>query len=72
MGNKNQGEGNKEAAQRYNKEVQASVDAGVVDDEEHRRKNINEAERKELEEAEKKGKARAAEEDPAVNSGKTR
>ena len=65
MGDKhrNQGEGDRESAKRYNENQQAFVKSGKVDE---AAKKAGEGNIKELEEAEKAGKARAKEFDPAL------
>ena len=71
MTDKNQGEGNREAAREYNEQTQKFVKAGSV--EEFAREAVQAldgAEAEELREAEAKGKAKALEEDPQVHRDK--
>jgi hypothetical protein len=60
---KNQGEGDRESAKRYNEKTQEYVESGKVDE---AARKAGEADPKELEQAEKAGKKRAKELDPAV------
>ena len=68
---KNQGEGNREAARRYNEAGHEFVKSGQVD-EKTGAETLTEEEQRELEEAEKAGKARAKEKDPAVTRDYTK
>jgi hypothetical protein len=61
--NKNQGEGDRESARRYNRNTQDFVESGKVDDAARR---AGEGNREEGEQAEKVGRERAKEFDPAV------
>jgi hypothetical protein len=65
----NQGEGDRESAERYNRETQEFVESGKVDE---AAKRAGDADPKELEEAEKAGKERAKELDPAVDRDYTK
>ncbi len=60
---KNQGEGDRESARRYNRNAQDFVESGKVDDAARR---AGDGDREEGEEAEKAGRERAKEFDPAV------
>ncbi|MDX1593114.1 MAG: hypothetical protein R3298_02620 [Gammaproteobacteria bacterium] len=60
----NQGEGNREAAERYNRETREFVESGKVDEAAERAKKGDE---KAMERAEEKGKERAKEFDPNVD-----
>jgi hypothetical protein len=60
---KNQGEGDRESAKRYNEKTQEYVESGKVDE---AAKKAGEGDPKELQQAEKAGKERAKEFDPAV------
>lgn len=61
---KNQGEGDKESAKRYNRDTQEFVESGKVDE---AAKRAGEGDKKEMEKAEEKGKERAKEFDPNVD-----
>ena len=61
--NRNQGEGDRESAKRYNEDQQAFVKAGKVDE---AARKAGEGDTKEMEQAEKAGKERAKEFDPAL------
>ena len=63
-GGDNQGEGDREAAKRYNEATREFVKAGKVDDAAER---ASEQDPKEAERSEEAGKQRAREEDPAVH-----
>ena len=69
IGNKNdmQGEGNYDAARRYDKAQRDFVESGQVDDAARKAKPKN---AEELRRAEQEGKSRAKDEDPAVSRGK--
>ncbi len=66
MGKKssNQGEGDREAAKRYNKDAQEFVKSGKVD---KAARKAGEGDKRDMERAEKAGKERAKEFDPAVD-----
>ena len=66
---KNQGEGNREAAERYNRETQDFVESGKVDEAAERAK---EGDTEEMKKAEEKGKERAKEFDPNVDRDYTK
>lgn len=71
MTDKNQGEGNREAAREYNEQTQKFVKAGSVDElAQEAVQALDGAEAEELREAEAKGKAKALEEDPQVHRDK--
>ena len=59
MNQKNQGEGNQEAAQEYNEATKEFVDAGGVEKNKNKHMNLSEEEKKEIQEAEEKGKEKA-------------
>ncbi len=61
--NRNQGEGDRESAKRYNEDTQAFVKSGKVED---AARKAGEGDKQEMERAEKAGKDRAKEFDPAV------
>ena len=61
-----QGEGDYEAARRYDKAAREFAESGKVDDAARKAEPANPAEAAELERAEEAGKARAKGEDPAV------
>lgn len=61
---RNQGEGDREAARRYNERTRKFVDAGRVDQAARDAANMTEEERREAEQAEQIGKRRAKELDP--------
>lgn len=63
---KNQGEGDREAARRYNEAQQTFVEEGGVEEAAEDRENLSGEALKEAEEAERKGKERAKEKDPSV------
>ncbi|MCP5199598.1 MAG: hypothetical protein H6977_06280 [Gammaproteobacteria bacterium] len=62
----NQGEGNRSAAEDYNRAQREFVQRGEVDAHAAERRNLSEAERRAAERAEREGKRRAAEKDPGV------
>jgi hypothetical protein len=62
MSGKNEGEGNRTAARRYNEAAQKTAKKGVQPDAEPK----SEQERKEMEQAEEAGRSRAKEVDPSV------
>lgn len=64
--NRNQGEGNREAAKRYNEAQQSFVEDGGVEEAAEDRRKLSDEEKAEAERAEKAGKARAKETDPNV------
>ena len=66
MGDKhrNQGEGDRESAKRYNEEAQAFAKSGKV---EKAARNAGQGDNREMERAEETGKSRAKEFDPAVD-----
>lgn len=66
MADRNKGEGDPEAARRYNEAQQEFIKSGKVQQQEEDRRNISDSERSELEKAEKAGASRAKEEDPAI------
>ena len=72
IGNNNdmQGEGNYDAARRYDKAQRDFVESGQVDDAARKAKPKNAEEAEELRRAEQEGKSRAKDEDPAVSRGK--
>lgn len=61
-----QGEGDYEAARRYDKAAHEFAESGQVDDAARKAEPKNPAESRDLEQAEAAGKARAKGEDPAV------
>lgn len=61
-GNENQGEGNREAARRYNEQVRETVEHDPHENPEPH----SEQEAREMQDAEKTGRQRAKEYDPAV------
>lgn len=61
-----QGEGDRESARRYRKDVEEHREDHDVDDEARRAAPKSPEQREELEKAEKKGRKRAREEDPAI------
>ncbi len=62
----NQGEGNRDAARRYDEAQKDFVDAGKVDDAAKRAAPQSEQEAEEMKRAEKEGKSHAKGEDPTV------
>lgn len=60
---RNQGEGDRESAQRYNEETRKFVESGKVDE---AARNAGKGDKQEMERAEQAGKDRAKELDPAV------
>jgi hypothetical protein len=70
---KNEGEGNKTAAREYNEAQHRFVESGQVEEAARAAERaLDGPERQELLDAEAAGKARAAEEDPAVERVRTR
>lgn len=67
-----QGEGNVEAARRYNEQTREFAESGEVEHAAREAAPGDAAEAKELDEAERAGRARAREEDPAVDRGRSR
>ncbi len=65
-----QGEGNYDAARRYDKAQREFVESGQVDDAARKAAPKNADEAEQLRRAEQDGKSRAKEEDPAVSRGK--
>ncbi|MCB1742626.1 MAG: hypothetical protein KDK91_19785 [Gammaproteobacteria bacterium] len=63
---KNQGEGNREAAQRYNQAQREFVQSGAVDTHAEDRRESDADQEPRLQDAEKEGRSRAKEFDPAV------
>jgi hypothetical protein len=63
---KNQGEGNVEAARRYNDDQKRFVESGAVHDAAKRAKPATDAEAGEMLAAEQKGRTKAKGEDPTV------
>lgn len=61
---KNQGEGDREAAKRYNKDTQKFVKSGKVD---KAAREAGKGDKRDMERAEKAGKERAKEFDPSVD-----
>ena len=59
MEQKNQGEGNREAAKKYNKATEDFVESGGVKANKDKHTNLSEEERTKLQDAEKKGKDKA-------------
>ena len=66
-----QGEGNYDAARRYNQRTRTFVDSGKVTDAARDAAPVDEAEARALGEAERAGRERAREEDPAVDRGRS-
>lgn len=66
---KNQGEGDRESARRFNRNAQEFVESGKVDDAARR---AGEGDQKEMDQAEKAGRERAKELDPAVERDYTK
>lgn len=62
--NRNQGEGDREAAKRYNENTRKFVKSGRVDKAARDAANMNDEERRAAEQAEQAGKRRAKELDP--------
>lgn len=63
----NQGEGDRESARRYNKNVEKFANSGEVDQAAERAKtDVDGPEGEKLRQAEQEGKKRAAEEDPEL------
>lgn len=70
---KNQGEGNRDAARRYDEAQHQFVESGKVDEAARRAAPKDEAEARELKRAEEAGKSHAKGEDPTVpGANKTR
>lgn len=65
-GDQNQGEGNRDAARRYNEAGKAFAESGRVERAAHDANPKNEQEARELRQAEEAGRSHAKEEDPAV------
>ncbi len=65
-----QGEGNYDAARRYDKAQREFVESGQVDDAARKAAPKNADEAEQLRQAEQDGKSRAKDEDPAVSRGK--
>lgn len=65
-----QGEGNYDAARRYDKAQRDFVESGQVDDAARKAAPKNAEEEKALQRAEQEGKSHAKDEDPAVSRGK--
>lgn len=65
---KNQGEGDRESARRYNEAVQKTAN-NLSPDELTKKQQLSAKEQQELRDAEQKGKARAKGEDPQVSHG---
>jgi hypothetical protein len=65
-----QGEGNYEAARRYDEQQKKFVESGKVREAAENAAPESAAEEREMQEAEDIGRSRAKEEDPAVTSGK--
>ncbi|WP_418315999.1 hypothetical protein [Piscinibacter sakaiensis] len=63
---KNQGEGNVEAARRYDQSQQQFVQSGKVDEAAKKAAPESEQQKRELEQAEEKGRSHAKGEDPTV------
>lgn len=63
---KNQGEGNVEAARRYDQAQQEFVQSGKVDEAARKAAPQSEEQARELERAEQKGRSHAKDEDPTV------
>lgn len=63
---KNQGEGDRESARRYNERATEHAHSGKVEKEAREAANADDAEKAKMRKAEEAGKARAKEEDPAV------
>lgn len=59
MSQKNQGEGNKEAAENYNEATQDFVESGGVENNADKHKNLSTEEKQALESAKQKAKDRA-------------
>lgn len=59
MSQKNQGEGNKEAAKEYNEATKNFVESGGVEANKDQHKNLSGEEKRKLREAEEKGKDKA-------------
>jgi len=68
MPNRNEGEGSRTAARRYNEGARKTAERGVREKPEA----LSDAERAELERAEKEGLSRAKEDDPAVERDYTK
>ncbi|HSI56027.1 MAG TPA: hypothetical protein VLA16_00630 [Ideonella sp.] len=66
---KNQGEGDVEAARRYDAAQKKFVDEGRVDDAALAAEPVDAEDERQMEQAEKAGKAHAKGEDPAVSRG---
>ena len=69
---KNQGEGNREAARQYNEATRKFVESGKVEDKAREAKEVDATEQAELEKAEEAGKKHAKEEDPEVHRDYTK
>lgn len=70
--NKIQGEGDYEAARRYDKETQDFAQSGKVEQAAQAAKPRNTAEEKEMVKAEEQGRSRSKGEDPALSKGTAR
>jgi hypothetical protein len=68
MPQRNEGEGNRTAARRYNEGARKTAERGVQEKPE----SLSDEERRELEQAENEGRARAKELDPAVDRDYTK
>lgn len=68
---KNQGEGNREAARRYDEAQHKFVEAGKVDEAARRAAPKSESEARDLKRAEEQGKSHAKGEDPTVPGANT-
>lgn len=66
IGSTNQGEGNVDAARNYNRSTRDFVESGQVDHAAREADPHSAAEASEMQRAEREGRARAKEEDPAV------
>ena len=60
------GEGNYKASQRYRERTEQFVESGRVDEAAEDAKNVSQEETRELEQAEQEGRERIAEEDPGL------
>jgi hypothetical protein len=59
MNHKNQGEGNREAAEEYNDATKNFVETGKVEENESKHINLSDEEKEDIQEAEEKGKEKA-------------
>ncbi|PSJ16473.1 hypothetical protein [Nitrosomonas supralitoralis] len=59
MTQKNQGEGNRDAAEEYNDATRDFVETGKVEKNENKHMNLSDEEKKDIQEAEEKGKEKA-------------